>query len=158
MRILVFSDSHGYKNNIERIIIEQNSVKEIFFCGDGEDEILSLKQKYSEKNFHIIKGNCDYRSNLPIVKFFQIENKKVMLTHGHSYFVKSSLDDLKFAAKQNNVDIAVFGHTHNALCLYENGIYYINPGSSSGYDASFAIIDINNDNIFAKIIEFSKIK
>ena len=30
-----------------------------------------------------------------------------------------------------NADIAIFGHTHTPLCIEEEGILYLNPGSVS---------------------------
>lgn len=158
MRILAFSDSHGFKISIDKILKLHDDVNHILFCGDGENDIVSIQEKYPDKTFDIVRGNCDFNSNFPLTKIVEVENKRILITHGHSFYVKSSLQDLKFYAKQRNINIVIFGHTHNALNLYEDEVYYLNPGSCSMFDASFAIIDINDGNIFVKICEYNKIK
>jgi predicted phosphodiesterase len=46
------------------------------------------------------------------------------------------------AAREQNADVVVFGHTHNALTEYDEGLYIMNPGHCSGYDATYGYIDI----------------
>ena len=48
------------------------------------------------------------------------------------------------AAREEKADILLFGHTHNAMTYYEDGLYVMNPGSCSGYMASYGYIDITD--------------
>lgn len=158
MRILAFSDSHGSETYIGKVLELHSDVNEIIFCGDGADDIMSIQNKYHNKNFHIVRGNCDFGSKSPLVKTFELADKKIMVTHGHSFYVKSNLSDLKMYAQQNSIDIAVFGHTHIPTNIFEDDRYFINPGSCGMFDPSFAIIDITNTGIFTKICKIDKMK
>ncbi|MFI3207234.1 MAG: YfcE family phosphodiesterase [Clostridia bacterium] len=152
MRILVFSDSHGTFNKMKKAIEEQTESKDIIFCGDGEREIDRAKELFPDKNFYCVRGNNDYVLNFPYTSIIELENKKIMFTHGHGYGVKSSLDDLIFSAKSNNVDIVIFGHTHIAHRDYIDGLHILNPGSCGYFYSSFATIDIINTQIVTNII------
>ncbi len=60
------------------------------------------------------------------------------------------------AARENNAQIAVFGHTHVAHCVYEQGVYLLNPGSASSPRAgraSYGIVDITPNGIVPFIVE-----
>ena len=153
MRILVFSDSHGDLKLIKKIISEQNEVQNIIFCGDIEDDILRIKEMFPDKTYHIVRGNNDYNPQFPLQIITEIATKKIMITHGHTYNVKSSLSDLVFVAKQNEVDIVVFGHTHIPYSNYDDGLYVLNPGSCGFYKPSYATIDISYSGVFVNIVK-----
>ena len=38
----------------------------------------------------------------------------------------------------------LFGHTHQALTEYHDGLYLMNPGSCHGYYATYGYIDITD--------------
>lgn len=94
-----------------------------------------------------VKGNCDFSVFEPSEKVEIIENKKFLITHGHTYDVKYNLNELKFGAKTIGADVALYGHTHISSIDYEEGIWYINPGS-----ASFSRRG-NNSIAFIEIVE-----
>ena len=56
---------------------------------------------------------------------------------------------IKRAAKENNCNIALFGHTHEKYYSYEDGLHLFNPGSiGSGYGgASYGVINITDKGI-----------
>ena len=59
-------------------------------------------------------------------------------------------------AKENNCDIALFGHTHIPKTVYEDGIHLVNPGSCSRAregGPTYAVIDITDKGIMPIIIE-----
>lgn len=156
MRILILSDSHSNPYALRRAINEQPSVKDIFFLGDLTDDIEKIKDEYPNKTFRIVSGNCDRASLYPTVGFDTVNGKKIMFTHGHKYSVKFTLSHLMDTAKQNGVDIALFGHTHIAWTEYADGVYLINPGSVSESRRgpnSYAVIDIEENGILPVIIK-----
>ena len=59
-------------------------------------------------------------------------------------------------AEANNCNIVLFGHTHERLCSYDNGVYVINPGSCScprdGLAPSFAFIDVIGKDLFVNTV------
>ena len=87
----------------------------------------------------------------------EICGKKFFLTHGHRYSVKDGILKLKYKALETGADIVLYGHTHIAKIDYEEGIWYINPGSAAeprDGSPSFAIIDIHGESIDPNLIRF----
>lgn len=156
MRILVISDSHRKTNVIDKILESQSEAQHVFFLGDNVLDIEDFEFLYPEKKFHLVCGNCDFASVIQAVGLEVINGKRIFYTHGHSYSVKYGITRLKEVAKQNSYDIVLFGHTHISQVLYEDGIYFVNPGSCSnareGHN-SYAVIDIAENGIMPIIIE-----
>ena len=157
MRILVISDSHRRTDVIDKIIESQPDARHIFFLGDNAADIEDFEYIYPDRVFHAVCGNCDYASFLPAVGLEVIGGKRIFYTHGHTFSVKYGLTRLKEVAEQNNYDIVLFGHTHVSQVLYEDGIYFVNPGSCSsardGRKNSYAVIDIEENGVLPTIIE-----
>lgn len=155
MRILVVSDSHGDFFTLNKIIENYKDVSEVFFLGDGETDIDSVMKRHPEKEFHCVRGNCDFSSKKDIANVVKICGKKILYAHGHTYYVKSSTEDLLFTAKVAKANIVLHGHTHIPKIEYSNGLYIICPGSSRGSTGTFAIIDIEKNGILPMIIKNS---
>ncbi len=150
MRIVIISDSHKRTNTIDKVLSVENEAEHIFFLGDVTSDIEDFQYIYDNKKFHIVCGNCDYFSALPTVALETIDTKRIFYTHGHTYYVKHGIERLKEVAKQNCYDIVLYGHTHKADILYEDGVYYVNPGSLSSPregGPSYAVIDITENGI-----------
>lgn len=156
MKVLVMSDMHGRVNNFEKALEKQGDAVNVVFLGDGLSKAEELSFCYNDRRFFMVPGNCDlFDFDTPTTKFFEINGAKIMATHGHSYSVKSSLTMLKQKAVSEGVDICLYGHTHNADILYENGIYFVNPGTLAGKNGfySYAVIDITDKGILPSIVE-----
>ena len=154
MRLLVISDSHGSGVTVDRIIRKESAAKEIFFLGDVVSDIEDLVYEYTDRNFHIVRGNCDFCSMLPSFDIVKLEELNIFMTHGHNYGVKSGTDALAAAAKRAGCRIALYGHTHVSDIKYENGLYIVNPGSvsrSRGGADSYAVIDIMPSGILPAV-------
>lgn len=143
MRILVMSDSHGRAENVTAAIEQERSAEYIIHLGDGERDMEPHLYAYPNKTIIQIAGNCDYCSFNPSSRLIVTEGgKRLFLTHGHPYYVKSGLTSLYFAARENGADIALFGHTHSPHLEIYNGITFLNPGSLA--DGNYATIDITS--------------
>lgn len=156
MRIVVISDSHRRTGVIDKILSAQSTARHVFFLGDNTRDIEDFDILYPDKIFHIVSGNCDAFSLFPTVGLEVLGGKRILYTHGHTLSVKYGTQRLLEAAKQNNCQIALFGHTHISKVLYEDGIYCVNPGSVSSPRegrASYAVIDITDKGIMPIIIE-----
>lgn len=142
MKILVFSDSHG--NLCDMInIIEDEKPSIIVTAGDCLEDTLELPFIYKENNykFYSVKGNCDYYlRNYENSLVFEIAEKRIMVTHGHEYRVKSTMELLEKEAKKSKFDIIIFGHTHKPYFLEKDKVYYFNPGAIN--DKKYGIIEI----------------
>ena len=80
-------------------------------------------------------------------QLIELENKKILMTHGHEYGVKSSLLNLNYRAKELGADIALYGHSHIAAIEKHDGIWFVNPGSVSlprGLRHTIAFIEIKD--------------
>lgn len=144
MRILVFSDSHGDFRTINEAVRTHSSAEIIIHCGDGYAEVLELKKMFPDKMIVAVRGNCDWSADMPAVETLRVMGKTIYITHGHLYKVKFTPYNLICAARENEADIVLFGHTHNAMTDYDDGLYIMNPGSCHGYRASYGIVDITD--------------
>ena len=153
MRILVVSDTHGDFHSFKEALDKEKSAEVVIHCGDQNGELEKLRLLYPDKAFFAVKGNCDFASTLPTVETRVIENKKLFFTHGHLYNAKYTLYNLCCAAREAHADILLFGHTHNAIAEYDDGLYIVNPGSLHGYNASYAYIDITDKGVMTNIVK-----
>lgn len=157
MRIGVISDSHGDIYSVKRALKHMGNVDMIVHLGDycKDAEYVS---KEMGRNIIYVKGNCDYSANVECDKIINVENKRFLITHGHSYNVKSNYTSLRFKALQEEVDAVLFGHTHFAEVFENDNIIFVNPGSLSrpiGASKTYALITIEQGIIFPNLIELS---
>jgi putative phosphoesterase len=80
---------------------------------------------------HIVAGNCDYGYDLPAADTFMVGDYTVMACHGHNFYVHGSTKYLKEYARDNGIDVVMFGHTHRPYIEIEEDVVILNPGSIS---------------------------
>jgi len=156
MRIGVISDTHRNASCIEQLQGKLKVLDMIIHLGDNVDDI-SIIEKYYKGRIINVKGNCDFSAITPYDRVEDIFGKRIFITHGHRYNVKEGLLKLRYKALETGADIVLYGHTHIGKIDFEDGIWYINPGSASeprDGDPSFAIIDIKGDSIEPNLIRF----
>lgn len=143
MRAIVISDSHHDSASINMLLTLHKTADMVIFLGDGEQDFFSdINQKLiKNKKIIAVKGNCDFGSTLCDEGMFNIHNKKFYVLHGHTKLVKHGLSNLIQAAEKENADIVLYGHTHSEAVEYNNGIYYMCPGSIK--NGSYGIVDID---------------
>lgn len=155
MRIVVISDSHGHGSVVDKIIRREKDAEAIIFLGDVTRDIEDFIYEYDDKKFYIVSGNCDFLSDYPYTMTAELGGAKVFITHGHTLGVKGGIGGLLQSAKQQQCQIALYGHTHVSDVKYVDGIHVINPGScarSRDGGNSYAIIDIRDNGILPSII------
>lgn len=149
MLIGVISDTHRYVWTIEKTIDKMHDADMIIHLGDNVQDVFEI-EKYFKRKIIYVKGNCDFSSEVPNEIIETIEGIKFLITHGHRYEVKYDISRLKERAQEVGADIVLYGHTHVSLISYEDGIWFINPGSPSisrdGFN-SVAIVEIKNGKI-----------
>lgn len=154
MKILVVSDTHKDFDSLNNLILSNKDIQTIIHLGDGEEELFKVKEIFNDKNFINVQGNCDLNSTSPLTRIETINNKKIFMTHGHTYKVKIDVYNVIMAAKQENADILLFGHTHMPyIDIYDN-LHIMNPGSLSGTTKSYGIIDITDPQITTSIFNY----
>ena len=156
MRILVISDTHGRYGKIADVLEKHSDIDHIFFLGDFVRDIEEIKEQYTNKNYYIVSGNCDGFSLYKNTNVCIINGVKILFTHGHTYGVKGGIEKLCEAARARDCKLALFGHTHAPLTVYDNGITLVNPGSltcSRNGPDTYAIIDVLPSGIVTSITE-----
>lgn len=160
MNILVFSDSHGRADNLSEALRRQiQKPAAIIFLGDGICD-LEVIESYGVP-IYSVSGNCDSRfeaffPNVCDEQLITLCGKRIFITHGHKYHVKSVMSSLLVRAVKLSADIVLFGHTHQAfemtlLCDNDLGIKtekpmsVMNPGSIGEYPCCFGNIEIDKD-------------
>mgnify|MGYP000696465256 FL=1 len=134
LRILIMSDSHGRNENVELAIAqvreEIGEFQMLIHLGDVGDarEIESL----AGVPCYIVRGNTDYDAKLLNANVIEAGGHRIFATHGHLYQVDMRLDLLRFAALENDCNIAMYGHTHVPYLEEDpDDITILNPGSIS---------------------------
>lgn len=145
MRLLVFSDSHGNSSKMLSALMLHPEADVIVHLGDGEYDVDCLRSRIGSRKLVQVCGNCDQFSFLPENDIIIAEGKKVLCTHGHKLFVKRTADGLLTRAMETGSSLVLYGHTHEPLFRYENGIYLFNPGSARV--GEYGIADITASGI-----------
>ena len=153
MRILVVSDTHGDYFTLQRVVTAQPKAEIVIHLGDGEQQSMQLVTDFPEKMIVRLRGNGDWGSDLPAVQTLHIAGKKIFATHGHLYNGKMGYYSVYMAAREQKADILLFGHTHNAMTDYDDGLYVMNPGSLRGAYATYGILDITEAGIVTNIVK-----
>ena len=151
MKVIVMSDSHGAKNSMLQAV-KKESPDYILHLGDNEWDSSVISEVYPEIPLRVVKGNCDGFSDLPATEGFSLEGKNILMTHGHLFYVKTSMARLKSYAKEQRPDIVLFGHTHIPYKEEWKNMLFINPGSIGfGTPKTYAVININDGKIMCDL-------
>lgn len=148
MKILVVSDTHSRHQNLKAILRRVTDIDLMIHLGDAEG-----CEEYIETlagcPLEIVAGNNDFFSDLEREKEIEVRGYKILLTHGHYYYVAMGIEDLRKEALGRGMDIVMFGHTHRPFLDYGKGITMLNPGSVSyprqdGHRPSYALMEIDS--------------
>ena len=110
MRILVISDSHGRNDDIEGVLKQVGDIDMMIHCGDVERGDSYIRE-IADCPVVMVAGNNDYYLDLPSEEEVRIGDYKVLVTHGHGYYVNSGVDYLREHALEYGYDVVMYGHT-----------------------------------------------
>ena len=158
MKILIVSDTHGKQENLLTILDRVKPIDRMIHLGDAEGQE-GLIAEMAECPLDIVAGNNDFFSTLEREKELQIGKYKILLTHGHYYYVNMGLADIMLEGKARGVDIVMFGHTHRPVIEYGDGIIALNPGSVSyprqeGKQPSYILMEFDKNGDAQFELEF----
>ena len=145
MRILVFSDSHGSTKCMRDALMIHKDASAVIHLGDGERDMHSLDELLEGKQVIQVCGNCDFTSLLPANELVTIASTKILCTHGHTELVKHGTQTLYSKARVLGARIVLYGHTHESVTDYHDGLYVMNPGSARY--GEYGAIDITPSGI-----------
>lgn len=109
-----------------------------------------------DKEVIAVCGNMDFadvQRSYPISRTIRIEELSIGIIHGWGspHGVRQ-----RIRTSFENVDAIIYGHTHQAFCAYEAGIFFFNPGSPTDSrftsSNSIGIIRIDGKMIEGEII------
>ena len=90
----------------------------------------------SRKNLHAVHGNmdpADIKHYLPRKKVIQLEKFRIGLIHGGG--ASAGLEE-RVRGEFRDVDVIVYGHSHQAVNQMRMGVLMFNPGTATGYTYS----------------------
>ena len=126
MKLIIISDSHGSKNEIQDVYTKyKDKVDGFIHCGDSE----LRHDDPAMKGYLAVRGNCDMDNSYPEVLTEEFGSIKIMATHGHLYNIKVTLMKLHYKARENNANMVFFGHSHQLGAEMIDDILFVNPGS-----------------------------
>ena len=156
MKVVVFSDAHGNKQAIKRIIEFNPDADYVISLGDSECRhsfLLNL-------DIIAIKGNYPRDGGVSYESILEIEGKRLFLTHGHKFGVVNDLEKLLAKGKRIGADVLLYGHTHIPRFDIFEEIILLNPGSISSPRSknppSYLILNIERDKEITYIFKESQ--
>ncbi|OIK17047.1 YfcE family phosphodiesterase [Bacillus sp. MUM 116] len=123
-------------------------------CGDSQ----LMPDDQAISGFVTVLGNCDF-GGYPQEVIEEVNGRKIFVTHGHKYSVKSSLMNLKYKAQEVNADIVCFGHSHVLGAEVVGGMLFINPGSlrlpRERFEKTYVILELLDEKIKMSVFELN---
>ena len=93
MKVLIVSDTHGQDENLEETVLREAPFDYLIHCGDVEGREIFI-EALAECPCTIVAGNNDFFTDLPYDEEVTLEGHKILVTHGHHYFVSRDYDKL----------------------------------------------------------------
>ncbi len=131
--IIIISDTHtnSIKNLSEALVSAIKQADAVIHAGDADNtSFIEELQAISPKQFYAVAGNCDYDSNLQDKLVVDICGLRIGITHGTGRH-ETMINRLNYIFADDEVDMIIFGHTHNPFNEIIGGIRFFNPGSTS---------------------------
>ena len=137
-RIVAISDTHAKDISAlpKALLTEISEADIVVHCGDYTSITLLKALQALAKRFIGVYGNSDtidIRQEVPKKMVFDIDGKKIGVIHPHWGGEPFGIEEA-IAKEFHNVDLILFGHTHDAWTDTINGVILLNPGQA--YSAS----------------------
>lgn len=148
MKILIVSDTHRRDANLVEVLKKEAPIDCLIHLGDVEGSEDYIRE-IAGCPTHIVSGNNDFFCDLPREEELTLGKYKVLLTHGHYYYVSLDMQEIKRQAEARGVDIVMFGHTHRPLVEKRGKVILVNPGSlayprQEGRKPSYILMEIGD--------------
>lgn len=145
---MVLSDSHGDVGTMIDVV-EKERPDEMIHLGDCWQDAETLSFAYPEIFMSMVPGNCDFCVGKKGVLTLEREGLMILMAHGHQWRVKSGPALALEIARETGADILLYGHTHEAACWQDDGMWVMNPGTVGGRwaRASYGVVEIAEDGV-----------
>ncbi|SJZ77366.1 hypothetical protein SAMN02745119_01583 [Trichlorobacter thiogenes] len=153
MRILLVSDTHGNQTALLQAHEAAGRCDAVIHLGDGEQDTQVLEAVDDQIQLFQVAGNCDLGSTTPRELLCEFGTARLLLCHGDRYGVKSGLSRLIERGHAAAVDVVLYGHTHLAQSVEQEGLLLVNPGTLAAPVPfkSYAILEITETGSTATI-------
>ena len=150
MKILIVSDTHRSHGAYNWMIQKEGPADMLIHLGDVEGGEYYIEET-AGCPVHMIAGNNDYFTPLRPEEEFYIGNKKIFITHGHTYYVSTGNKRILAEAKRRGADIVMFGHIHRPVQEEVDGVLLLNPGSiafprQEDRKGTYMVMEIDGEN------------
>jgi len=144
LRIGVLADTHAisFEEVPRKIVAALSTVDLIIHAGDftTTETLNGLKQLGEVK---AVQGNMDsseIKSTLPVKEIIEAKNKRIGIIHGSGppWGIEQRVREMF----DQQVDIIVYGHSHEPQNKVIDGILFFNPGKAT---SSFGFLTIEED-------------
>jgi putative phosphoesterase len=143
MKIFVLADTH---NKLPQQVVDlAREADEIWHLGDVCEPTIILDLEAIGRPVTVVRGNCDWNTDWPIVVDLKRAGLKFRLVH------------IPPESPPEDVDVVLHGHTHvprNEKC---RGVLFLNPGCvtrpNRGSPRSVGWLEIVNGKINWKLVE-----
>jgi len=144
LRIGVLADTHAtsFEEVPQKIVAALSTVDLIIHAGDftTTETLNGLKQLGEVK---AVQGNMDsseIKSTLPVKEIIEAKNKRIGIIHGSGppWGIEQRVREMF----DQQVDIIVYGHSHEPQNKVIDGILFFNPGKAT---SSFGFLTIEED-------------
>lgn len=160
MRLLVVSDSHGSVRNLREALLRQEAIpmsqrpEILLHLGDGACDTERVQLPEGMAVF-AVRGNCDgaLAMDYPVVRTVCFGGFRILMMHGHTFGVKSSLISAVAHARQEGAHLLLYGHTHEPFArtieagtlFGDRPLHVFNPGSLA--EGSFGLVELSEKGI-----------
>ncbi len=162
LKIGVLSDTHipqRAKTLPEVLVQDFSGVDMILHAGDLViPEVLNWLEEIAP--CHAVRGNMDgpaLQNQLPEKKEIRANRIRIGLLHGHG-MGGNSLQKAQVEFGSRNLDVVVFGHSHNPYNEIHRGCLFFNPGSPTDKRwvpyFSYGLLHVDGDKVRGEIIRF----
>lgn len=158
MKIGIISDTHinNDVSRLDKIINLLGDIGIIIHAGDYTS-MLTIDELKKFTGFMGVYGNVDnddIRKSLKEKVIVEIMGYKIGIYHGHGQG-KTTMDRAYDMFADDNVDIIVFGHSHQPVIMTKGGILMLNPGSPTNKRRerwfSYILLELNKEGISATL-------
>lgn len=159
MKIAVFSDTHGTgaSFSLDWALPYLTAADAVLHAGDfTAPATLAFFRKFS--GFHGVTGNGDQpeiAAALPGQQILELAAYRIGLFHGHG-LGKTTPERAYAAFADKQVDIIVFGHSHQPAIFTKNKLLLLNPGSPTNKRKerwfSFILLELSPSRVAATLL------
>lgn len=154
-KLLLTSDTHGNYYHLRKAVLAHPDAHLLVHLGDGAEDLDDLALEFPDRRILQVQGNNDYGCALPLEAEITLEGIRIFYTHGHTYHVKYSLDELAQESARRGAQIALFGHTHIPYAEQHGGVFLINPGNLGGGEGFYGVLTLDGGQVSVDLCSLS---